>query len=178
MVVKIPAAPGVNRASGETIQAYEREIVAYRDLGLDMGMPMPRLYYAELDENRAEWLRRPINFLFDKLPIRGVNWLIVKLIALSGKVDRRYVLVIEDIDNARPPTQVAGGSVADAEAALDVLARFPRAPLDEARHGRSTPGSVAGRPDTEGLAGQLSPQPRCVRRTVQLDRERGLHEAP
>ena len=124
VIVKIPALPGTNRSSGETIQAYEREIVAYRDLGPDMGLPMPRFFYADFDKNPAKWLERPFTFLLEKLPLAAVNWLLLRLIALSGKVERRYLLVMEDIDDARPPAQVAGGSVDDAHAALGVLARF------------------------------------------------------
>ena len=47
VVAKMPAAS--NRAIGEAIQAFEREIVIYRDLGERFGVPMPRYYYAALD---------------------------------------------------------------------------------------------------------------------------------
>lgn len=124
VIVKVPALPGTNRSSGETIQAYEREIVAYRDLGHDMGLPMPRFFHAEMDPNPASWLIPIFNFLFEKLPMAAVNWLLLRLIGLSGKVQRRYVLVMEDIHDARPPTQTEGGSLEDTEAALGVLATF------------------------------------------------------
>ena len=124
VIVKVPAPPGTNRASGETIQAYEREIVAYRDLGDDMGLPMPRFYYGAFDKNPAGWLIPILTFLFEKLPIAAVNWLLLKLLGLNGTIDRRYVLVMEDIDDARPPTQAEGGSLEDTEAALDILAQF------------------------------------------------------
>ncbi len=124
VIVKMPSANPENRALGEAVRAYEREILLYRSLGQDLGMAMPRLHYAAMDPDPAPWLEPPIVFLLEKLPVAGVNWLLMKFVKLSGKSSRRYLLVIEDIDDARAPTQVEGGSLDDAEAALKVLARF------------------------------------------------------
>ena len=118
----MPAAS--NRAIGEAIQAFEREIVIYRDLGERFRVPMPRYYYAALDPNPAAWMERGVLFLFEKLPVRAVNWLLLRFISLSGKSKRRYLLIIEDITDARAPSQVEGGSTDDAKAALELLAKF------------------------------------------------------
>ena len=50
--------------------------------------------------------------------------MIGQFLKLSGKSKRRYILVIEDIADARPPTQMLGGSLDDARRSLEVLARF------------------------------------------------------
>jgi Ecdysteroid kinase-like family len=124
VIVKVPARNPVNRAMGEALGAYEREIQVYGRLGNRLGIPMPRLYHCNLDPNPAPWLDRPLLWLLEHLPIRGVGWLGDRFVALSAKSSRRYLLVIEDIADARPPTQVQGGSLDDALVALDVLARF------------------------------------------------------
>jgi len=124
VIVKIPSSSETNRAVGEAMQAYEREISVYRNLGGRLGLPMPAHHYSEFDKNPAQRLEPGLQFLFEKLPVRAVNWLLMQFIKLSGKSKRRYILVIDDIDDARPPSQVDGGSLEDVNAALDVLAGF------------------------------------------------------
>lgn len=124
VIVKIPSKTLANRSVGEGLMAYEREIIAYRDLGDQLGVRMPEHYHSNLDPDPAPWLDTPIRVLFERLPIGGVNWVILQFLKLSGKSKRRYLLVMEDIADARSPTQVAGGSLADALQALEVLAGF------------------------------------------------------
>ncbi|MDG2114285.1 MAG: phosphotransferase, partial [Actinomycetota bacterium] len=76
------------------------------------------------DPNPAPWLEGLFMFLFERLPLGGVSWLLDRLIGLGAKSKRRYLLLMEDIHDARPPSQVEGGSVDDALSGLRVLARF------------------------------------------------------
>jgi len=125
VIVKIPSNKPENRALGEGIRAYEREIVIYGEFQDDLGIPMPKAHYSIMDPDPAPWAERPIMFLFEKLPIGGVGWLVQKFMDLSTKMPpRRYLLMIEDIDDARPPTQAEGGSLEDSEVALKILAKF------------------------------------------------------
>lgn len=124
VIVKTPTQVDENFAVGDGMQAYEREIAVYQTLRTTLGLPMPDYFYGAMDPNPAPWLDRPILFLFDHLPIRGVNWVIAQFLKLASKSKRRYVLVIEDIVDARPATQLAGGSLEDAHRALGVLAAF------------------------------------------------------
>lgn len=124
VIVKTPTQVDANFAVGDGMQAYEREIVVYQTMRSTLGLPMPGFYFGAMDPNPAPWLDRPLIFLFDHLPIRGVNWVIRQFLKVAGKSKRRYILVIEDIVDARPPTQLLGGSLDDAHRALDVLARF------------------------------------------------------
>ena len=124
VIVKVPTENDENFALGDGLQLYEREIMVYRELGPTLGLPLAGFLHGECDPDPAPWLERPLLFLFDRLPIRGINWLIAQFLKLSGKSKRRYVLVLEDIVDARPPTQAEGGSLDDALAALKVLAAF------------------------------------------------------
>lgn len=124
VIVKLPTQNDENFAVGDAMQAYEREIVVYQTLRSTLGLPMPHYFYGAMDPDPVPWLERPILFLFDHLPIRGVNWVIAQFIKLASKSKRRYILVLEDIADARPPAQLAGGSRDDAHRALDLLARF------------------------------------------------------
>ncbi len=124
VVVKVPSSVRNNRALGEALGAYEREILIYRDIGDGLGIPMPDYVHSELDPHPAPWMFETLRWLMDTLPVGGVNWLINRLLNLPDSSMRRYVLVMEDIDDARPAAQFEGGNLEDALAALEVLARF------------------------------------------------------
>jgi hypothetical protein len=124
VIVKTPTQIPENFAAGDALRSYEREIVVYQTLRTTLGVPMPGYYHGAMDPDPAPWMLRPLFFLFDHLSIRGINWVIAQFLQLSGKSKRRYILVIEDISDARPPTQMLGGSLDDARRSLEVLARF------------------------------------------------------
>jgi len=124
VVVKVPTQVPENFAAGDALRSYEREIVVYQTLRKSLGLPMPGYFYGAMDPDPAPWVQQAVLFLFDHLPVGGINWVISQFLKLSGKSKRRYVLVIEDISDARPPTQQHGGSLDDARRSLEVLARF------------------------------------------------------
>ncbi len=124
VIVKMPTDNDVNFALGEAAQFYEREITVYRHLRNELGVSVPQHLYSEMDPDPAPWIERPLLFLIDKLPLGGVNRTLDFLLKLGLRDKRRYVLIISDIDDARPPTQADGGSLEDAHAALKVLATW------------------------------------------------------
>jgi len=126
VIVKVPSKLPLNRSLGEGLQLYEREVVAYQRLSSDMGLPMPNVLYSAMDDDPTPWLDSVITFFFSWLPLGGVSWLTVKFLQLASKNPklRRYVLVLEDISDARPPSQVEGGSLDDALISLATLAKF------------------------------------------------------
>lgn len=149
VIVKIPAE--VNRGVGESLKAFDREIFAYRHLADRMALPMPSHIYSDLDPDPAPPIERFAMFLMDRLPLPAVNWLVLQFVGLQGKSKRRYVLVMEDIADASPPSQVEGGSLDDALQALDALADF------HAEHWlSSTAEDAANKADVSGLVWPLS----------------------
>jgi hypothetical protein len=126
VIVKVPSKIPSNRALGEGLQLYERETISYRELGNTMGLPMPKMFFSAMDDDPIPWLDRVIDFLFTSLPIGAVNWITVQFLRVTAKNPRlrRHLLIIEDITDARPPSQVAGGSLDDAIIALTTLAKF------------------------------------------------------
>ena len=124
VVAKVPSTTKANRALGEGLMAYEREINIYRDAHGQLNIPMPDHIYTAMDPNPAPWMMGVLEFLFDRLPLRGVNWLIDRLLSLPESRLRRYLLVMEDIADARPAAQFDGGSLEDAHRSLALLAKF------------------------------------------------------
>ena len=168
VIVKIPSTTPENRSLGEGLLAYEREIIAYRDLGDDLGVRMPRHYFSALDPDPAPWLDTPVTWLLERLPLGGVNWLVLRILWLASKSKRRYVLVMEDIADARPPSQVLGGSVADGLQALDVLARFHAHNWMSPKPAAAITAYLAPQQDPEGSAGQLLAMPSQLHAELQL----------
>jgi hypothetical protein len=124
VVVKVPSRISKNRALGELMQVYEREIGIYSKLRSGMGIPMPGYVYSAMDSNPVSWLEPIVVLFLERLPVGGAGRLFDRLLDFAAKSKRRSLLIIEDIDDARPVTQAAGGTVEDAAAALVLLARF------------------------------------------------------
>ncbi len=124
VIVKIPSKVAKNRSLGEGLAVYEREIRVYSEMSHSLGIPMPEFIYAECDANPAPWLETFFTFLFRKLPVAAVSRVLDLLLLIGAKSPRRYLLMMEDIDDARPPSQVEGGSIEDALTGLELLARF------------------------------------------------------
>ncbi|RMH85656.1 MAG: hypothetical protein D6683_01170, partial [Actinomyces sp.] len=124
VVVKLPGPPGPNRSLGESLRVFEREIAVYRDLAADWGLPTPAFLHGAHDPGPPPGVDRAIEWVFDHLPLTGVQVVLGALLAVSGRVTRRSVLVIADVPDARPPAQLAGGTLDDVAAGLEVLARF------------------------------------------------------
>jgi hypothetical protein len=124
VVAKLPSSISANRALGEGLMAYEREIIVYRDLADSMGIPMPQYFHSDLDKHPAPWINDVVRWLMDHLPVRGVAWMIDRLLKMPESAMRRFVLIMEDIDDARPAHQFAGGTLDDAYPALVLLAKF------------------------------------------------------
>ena len=100
VVVKVPTQVDENFAVGDAMQVYEREIVVYRAFAPSLGLPLPRYFYGAMDPHPTPWIDRPLLFLFDNLPLRGINWIVDRLLKVAGTSKRRYILVLEDIAEA------------------------------------------------------------------------------
>ena len=124
VIVKIPSKVAKNRSLGEGLAVYEREILVYSEMSDCLGIPMPEFIYGECDANPAPWLETFFTFLFRKLPVPAVSRVLDVLLLMGAKSSRRYLLMMEDINDARPPSQVKGGAIQDTITGLDLLARF------------------------------------------------------
>lgn len=123
LIAKIPTPVEQNRAGGEMLGAYEREIHFYRSLAPEVAIPTPRLFHAEMDPNPAANYAVGIIRFLERLPW----WLLRLLVAFFQWIarfsKRRYLLLLEDLAPARVGDQVAGCSLEEAERVLRALAR-------------------------------------------------------
>ena len=122
LIAKMPTPVKQNRAGGEMLGAYEREIQFYRALAPEVSIPTPRLFHAEMDPNPvADRVVDILRFL-ERLPWWLLRLLVVFAQWIARFSRRRYLLLLEDLAPARVGDQVAGCSHEEAERALRALA--------------------------------------------------------
>ena len=121
LIVKIPK--HANRAFGEMIGAYEREILFYQEMAPDVPTRTPEIYYGALDRDAGSEKQAEILTLLDKLPL----WLNRSMASLglwvAGRKQRRYLLLMEDLRDIEPGDQIQGASLADTESVIRTIAR-------------------------------------------------------
>lgn len=120
MVAKLPKL--ANRAIGELLGAYERETMYYLDLAARVPLNAPRLYFGDFDRDKASEKQAQILRTADAMPawLSGLTANLGRFIAARKK--RRYILLLEDINDARAGDQLRGVSVADADRVLQEIA--------------------------------------------------------
>jgi len=121
-VLKVPTTKPENRGFALLIHAYENEARYYNELDsmVDVRTPVP--YYAAIEEHARS--SAIVERVLDALPERVTLWLLPRLVTAAGKSDRRAVVMMEDLGEARIGDQVEGATVADAEHSVDILAQF------------------------------------------------------
>ena len=128
MIVKLPTSVVANRATGELLGAYEREVLFYRELASRVRYRTPAVYAAMMDDNPASKYGEAVIRFIDRLP----SWLVRVLMSffewVAGKSRRRYLLLIEDLAPARVGDQLEGRTPAECEPVLQAIAEA-QAPL-------------------------------------------------
>ena len=106
VVAKIPRLE--NRAVGELIGIYERESCFYEELAGDVPVMLPHLYFSDFDRNAMPERQEKVKGLANHAP----DWLMPRLtrVALwaANRTKRRYLLLLEDLGDAKPGDQLAG----------------------------------------------------------------------
>lgn len=125
VVAKLPKLG--NRAMGELLGVYEREIMFYRTLSGELPVRSPRMLYGEFDRDRGSENQEQILRSLDRMP-RFLTGLIGRLGArIAAAKKRRYVLLLEDLRQARPADQLAGLDDAGCRSVLTAIAPLHRA---------------------------------------------------
>jgi len=125
LIAKIPNK--ANRAMGELMGVYEREIMFYRALADQAPIRIPRLHYAEFDRDAGSEKQEAILRTLDRMP----RLFSAAIGALGARVaaakQRRYVLLIEDLSHMQPADQFAGLGEAGCARVLQAIAPLHRA---------------------------------------------------
>ncbi len=121
LIVKLPK--HANRAFGEMLGAYEREILFYREMAPNLPTRTPEIYYGALDRDAGSEKQAEILAVLDKLPL----WMNRSLASLglwvASRKQRRYLLLMEDLRDIEPGDQIQGASLTDTESVIRTIAR-------------------------------------------------------
>ncbi len=123
-IVKIPKK--ANRAMGEMLGVYEREVLFFREMAGSVPVRTPEIYYSHYDHDADSAKQKEILKVFDGLP-RFLNPMIAALgrrIAAAKK--RRYLLVMEDLGALEAGDQLTGTDEAHCALVLDAIAESHR----------------------------------------------------
>jgi hypothetical protein len=123
LIAKIPTEVQENRAIGELLGAYEREILFYSDVADRLPLRTPRVYYSAMDGSRTSKNEAAMAALLDRWPMWLIRWMMVLVTWIAGRRGRRYVLLVEDLGPGVAGDQVAGCSPADARSVLSAIAK-------------------------------------------------------
>ncbi len=122
MIAKLPIGLAQNRALGEVLGAYEREIRFYEELARDVELSTPHCYYTAMDPNPFEGREEQALRFLKRIPSWIMRALIPLLLWLARRSERRYILLLEDLAPARVGDQIAGCTPVAAERILRELA--------------------------------------------------------
>ncbi len=135
VVAKIPTQVEENRAVGQLMGVYEREVRAYADLLPTLDVPVPGVYFAQIAADPEAQQRLDRMKKVDRFPI----WILRRL--LRGQRLQTdapaAVILLEDLSDSHCGDQVAGCSLEQAAQVLTVAAQFhasgwgPRLPSEK-----------------------------------------------
>lgn len=119
VIAKLPKK--ANRAMGEMLGVYEREVLFFQTFGAGFPVRVPQVYFSHFDADAGSARQKDILAALDRLPpLLGpvIGWLGGRVAAAKR---RRYLVIMEDLAAFHPGDQLAG---ADAEACARVLEQF------------------------------------------------------
>jgi hypothetical protein len=122
LIAKLPSDLATNRATAESVGAYEREILFYRELAEEVEIRTPRHYYSAMDPNPRERSGDRLERLVEWMPSPLLAYLPGMVHWLAKRSKRRYLLLLEDLAPARVGDQAAGCTPEEAGRALQALA--------------------------------------------------------
>ena len=122
LIGKFPIGLEQNKALGEQLGAYEREIRFYREMAHRVPIRTPRCYYADLDTNPMTGREEQVVKFLDRWPVWLIRLFMPIIQWLASHSRRRYVLLLEDLAPLPVGDQVAGCSAEVAERAVRNLA--------------------------------------------------------
>lgn len=135
LVAKMPKR--ANRAMGEMLGVYEREICFFDELAQSVPARLPAVYYTYFDRDAGSEKQAEILAMLNRLPLFLSNLVAGLGRRIAAHKQRRYLIIMEDLGDMAAGDQLAGASL---EACARVLAgiapvhnRFWDSPLLENR---------------------------------------------
>jgi hypothetical protein len=124
VIAKLPKK--ANRAIGEMLGVYEREILFFQELSAQVPARTPHVYFSHFDRDAGSEKQKQILRAFDRMP----GFLTPLIGTLGAKVaagkKRKYLLIMEDLGDLEVGDQLAGASVEQCAQVLEHIASTHR----------------------------------------------------
>ena len=109
VIAKLPKK--ANRATGEMLGVYEREILFFRDLAPQVPARTPQIYFSHFDRDAGSEKQKSILGFFDRMPGFLFPWIASLGAKVAAGKNRKYLLIMEDLGNLEMGDQLAGASI-------------------------------------------------------------------
>jgi hypothetical protein len=124
VIAKLPKK--ANRAIGEMLGVYEREILFFQELSAQVPARTPHVYFSHFDRDAGSEKQKQILRAFDRMP----GFLTPLIGTLGAKVaagkKRKYLIIMEDLGDLEVGDQLAGASVEQCAQVLEHIASTHR----------------------------------------------------
>lgn len=108
VIAKLPKM--ANRATGEMLGVYEREILFFQDLAPRVPARTPRIYFSHFDRDAGSEKQKQILGFLDRLPELVFPWIASLGAKVAAGKNRKYLLIMEDLGELELGDQLAGAS--------------------------------------------------------------------
>lgn len=124
LIAKLPTAVCENRAIGELLGLYWREILFYRELAAAAPLRTPIVHHSALTPDPMRVRRNAIVGVMDRLPGSLVDAMMKHARANVAASEHRYVLLLEDLAGFRVGDQLRAETASDCALVLGQIARL------------------------------------------------------
>lgn len=125
VIAKLPKK--ANRATGEMLGVYEREILFFRDLAPRVPARTPQIYFSHFDRDAGSEKQKPILRFLDRMPGFLLPWVASMGAKVAAGKNRKYLMIMEDLGELETGDQLVGATLEQCGRVLSHIAGTHRA---------------------------------------------------
>jgi hypothetical protein len=124
VIAKLPKK--ANRATGEMLGVYEREIMFFKDLAKQVPARTPQILYSYFDRDAGSEKQKQILKFLDGMPRFMIPLIATMGARVAAGKNRKYLLIMEDLGNMEMGDQLIGASIEQCAQVLEHIASTHR----------------------------------------------------
>ena len=125
VIAKLPKK--ANRATGEMLGVYEREILFFRDMAPRVPARTPQIYFSHFDRDAGSEKQKPILRFLDRMPGFLLPWVASMGAKVAAGKNRKYLMIMEDLGELETGDQLVGATLEQCGRVLSHIAGTHRA---------------------------------------------------
>jgi thiamine kinase-like enzyme len=124
VIAKLPKK--ANRATGEMLGVYEREIMFFQDLAKQVPARTPQILYSYFDRDAGSEKQKQILKFLDGMPRFMIPLIATMGARVAAGKNRKYLLIMEDLGSMEMGDQLVGASIEQCAQVLEHIASTHR----------------------------------------------------